>query len=32
VEFNAAGLPSGAYYYRLTTGSNTDVKRMLLMR
>jgi hypothetical protein len=32
VEFNAVGLPSGAYYYKLTTGNSTDVKRMLLLR
>ena len=32
VEFNASNLPSGIYIYRLTTGTFTDVKKMLLLR
>jgi hypothetical protein len=32
VKFDAVGLPSGTYYYRLTVGNNTDVKRMSLLR
>lgn len=32
VEFNAAILPSGAYFYRLTAGSYTNVRKFLLMK
>jgi hypothetical protein len=32
VQFDATGLPSGMYLYRLSTGGKTEVKRMLLMR
>ncbi len=32
VEFNAASLPSGVYYYRITAGNFTDVKKMLLLK
>lgn len=32
VDFNAAGLSSGVYFYRLTTGSFTEVKKMTLMK
>jgi photosystem II stability/assembly factor-like uncharacterized protein len=32
VEFNAAGLSSGIYFYTLTTGIYTDSKKMLLIR
>jgi len=32
VEFNASNLPSGVYFYNLTTGSNTITKKMLLMK
>ncbi len=32
VTFNAIGLPSGIYFYKLTTGNFTDVKKMILMK
>ena len=32
VEFNATNLPSGVYFYNLTTGSNSITKKMLLMK
>ncbi len=32
VQFNAANLPSGVYYYRMQAGTFTDVKKMLLVR
>ncbi|MEW5844417.1 MAG: T9SS type A sorting domain-containing protein [Bacteroidota bacterium] len=32
VEFNAINLPSGVYFYNLTTGSNSITKKMLLMK
>ncbi len=32
VEFNAQGLASGAYVYRLTSGQNVESRRMLLMK
>ena len=31
-EFNAASLPSGVYFYRISTGNYTAVKKMLLLR
>jgi len=31
-EFNASQLPSGIYYYRLTAGDFTDIKKMLLIK
>jgi hypothetical protein len=31
VTFNAAGLPSGVYFYRIQMNGFTDVKKMLLM-
>ena len=32
VEFKAAGLPSGVYMYRLSTGKNFETKKMILLR
>ncbi|MCL4551047.1 MAG: T9SS type A sorting domain-containing protein [Bacteroidetes bacterium] len=32
VEFNATNLPSGVYFYNLTTGTNSITKKMLLMK
>jgi hypothetical protein len=32
VQFNAAGLASGIYFYRLATEQKTDVKRMMLVK
>jgi hypothetical protein len=32
VPFDAAGLPSGVYIYRLTTGATADARRMVLTR
>jgi len=32
IEFNAANLPSGVYFYNLTTGSNSVTKKMILMK
>jgi hypothetical protein len=32
VSFDASRLPSGMYYYRLTAGAFTDVKKMVLMK
>lgn len=32
VEFNASGLSSGAYFYKLETGSFSDVKKMMLIK
>ncbi|PJA97772.1 MAG: hypothetical protein CO128_10780 [Ignavibacteriales bacterium CG_4_9_14_3_um_filter_30_11] len=32
VEFNASELPSGIYYYIIKTGSNLDVKQMILLK
>lgn len=32
VQWDASGLPSGAYLYRLTAGSFTDVRQMVLLK
>lgn len=32
VEFNAAGLPSGVYLYKLTSGSNSKTNKMLYLK
>ncbi|MFH1197475.1 MAG: T9SS type A sorting domain-containing protein [bacterium] len=32
VEFNASGLPSGVYFYRLQTNDFSDVKKMIILK
>ena len=32
VQFNASGLSSGIYFYRLDAGTNTQVKQLVLMK
>jgi hypothetical protein len=32
VTFDATGFPSGVYYYRLTAGGFTRVRKMVLVR
>ena len=31
-EFNASNLPSGVYFYKLTSGRFTEVKKMILVK
>ena len=32
VRFNASNLASGIYFYKLEAGSNSSIKKMLLMK
>ncbi len=32
VDFNASGLPSGIYFYKLTSGEFTETKSMILLK
>ncbi len=32
VEFNGANLPSGIYFYKLTSGKYTEIRKMLLVK
>ncbi len=32
IKFNAEGLPGGVYFCRLTSGSNTVTRKMLLIK
>jgi len=32
VRFSGTGLSSGVYFYRLTAGTQVDMKRMVLMK
>jgi len=32
VDFNAADLPSGVYFYQITTGNNSVTKKMMLLK
>jgi hypothetical protein len=32
IKFNASGISSGVYFYRFTSGSYVDVKRMVVVK
>ncbi len=32
VEFNGKGISSGTYFYKLTAGNFTSIKKMILMK
>jgi hypothetical protein len=32
VEFNAGSLPSGVYFYKMTAGAFTDIRKMILIK
>ncbi|MCB0749781.1 MAG: T9SS type A sorting domain-containing protein [Ignavibacteriae bacterium] len=32
VDFNASGLPSGVYFYKLTAGEFSEVRKMMLLK
>ena len=32
VDFNASGLPSGIYFYRIKTDSKTEVRKMIFAK
>jgi hypothetical protein len=32
INFNAAGLSSGTYFYKIMTSSFTDIKKMMLVK
>jgi hypothetical protein len=32
IRFDASGLSTGAYFYRLTTSTKTDVRKMIYLR
>jgi len=32
IDFNAAALPSGIYFYRIEAGANVAVRKMMLLK
>ncbi|MBK7104439.1 MAG: T9SS type A sorting domain-containing protein [Ignavibacteriae bacterium] len=32
IQFNASNIPSGVYFYKLTAGNNSDMKKMLFLK
>jgi len=32
VEFNASNLPSGVYFYKITAGNFSEIKKMILTK